>query len=374
MENKDERKNGMNVALIHDYLIEYGGAERVLEELMRLFPEAPIYTLLYDERRTFGRFAGRVAGTSLFDVGFVRRHHRLFIPFMPAAAELMRIPEQYDVVISDSAGFAKGIRHAPHAFHLSYCHTPLRYAWETDQYFSNRLFTSVFRPAFSYMRHWDFQAAQRPRRILANSAFIAGKIRTYYRREAAVVHPPVDETLFFYDPSLEPAEYFLAAGRLLHYKRFDLVIDAFKFLGLPLKVVGSGAMEEGLKARARGYSNIEFMPFVKDVDVLRRLYAGAQAFVFPHVEDFGLVAVEAQACGTPVVALRAGGVEEIVRDKETGLFFNEPTVAALAATVGQFRAMQFDRAFISRMAERFGRGRFRERILAELREGLQGGA
>lgn len=362
----------MNVALVHDYLIEYGGAERVLEELMRLFPQAPIYTLLYDERRTFGRFAGRVAGTSFFDARFVRGHHRLFIPFMPTAAELMRIPERYDVVISDSAGFAKGVRYAPHAFHLSYCHTPLRYAWETDQYFSNRFFTTVFRPAFSYMRRWDFRAAQRPKRILANSAFIAEKIKRYYRREAAVVHPPVDNTMFFYDPSLEPSGYFLAAGRLLHYKRFDLVIDAFKLLGLPLKVVGSGAMEEELKARARGYSNIEFVPFVKDADALRRLYAGAQALVFPHVEDFGLVAAEAQSCGTPVIALRAGGAEEIVRDKETGLFFNEPTVAAFVAAVGQLRAIRFDRAYIARLAERFGRGRFCDRILAELHEGLRG--
>lgn len=361
----------MKVALVHDYLIQYGGAERVLETLMQMFPDAPVYTLLYDEERTLGRFRGRVKGTAFLDVPFVRRNHRLFIPLMPLAAELLRFDEPYDLIISDSAGFAKGIRCRGGAFHLSYCHTPLRYAWETDAYFRNRLFTACARPFFSYVRRWDYRAAQKPQCLLANSGFIAEKIRRYYGRTASVVHPPVDLTTFRYDARIPTEDYFLAAGRLLHYKRFDLVIDAFRILGLPLKVVGEGPLLKTLKERARGSPHIEFIPFVGDGETLRSLYARARAFIFPHVEDFGLVAAEALACGTPVIAFRGGGVLEIVEEPETGILFDEQNPEALMAAVGRLCAMRFDRARISERARRFGRERFEEEFMrhipAELR-------
>lgn len=356
----------MKVALVHDYLIQYGGAERVLEALMRMFPDAPIYTLLYDKKWTLRCFRGRVKGTAFLDWPFVRRNHRPFIPFMPLAAEFLRLDEPYDLVISDSAGFAKGVRCRGNAYHLSYCHTPLRYAWETDAYFSNRFFTACARPLFSYVRRWDYRAAQKPHQLLANSAYIAEKIKRYYGRDAAVVHPPVDLATFRYDARTRPDDYFITVGRLLPYKRFDLVIDAFRMLGLPLKVVGEGPLEQTLRERARGAPHIEFVPFVGDGDILRSLYARARAFIFPHVEDFGLVAAEALACGTPVIAFRGGGVLEIVEEPETGILFNEQNPEALMAAVGRFCAMRFDRARIGERAQRFGRERFEAEFMRHI--------
>lgn len=333
---------------------------------MELFPAAPIYTLLYDEERTMGRFAGRVKKTAFLDWPFVRKQHRPFIPLMPLAAASLRLGEDYDLVVSDNAGYAKGVRVPERAFHLSYCHTPLRYAWETEDYFTGALFKTAFSPVFRYLRAWDYRSAQRPHQLLANSRFIAQKIKQYYGREAPVVHPPVDLHQFYYDPAVREGEYFLAAGRLLHYKRFDLIVDAFHLLKLPLKIVGSGPGESALRERIGASEHIELIPFIQNEEELRLLYNGARAFVFPQVEDFGLVAAEAQACGTPVVAFAEGGALEIVEDGINGILFHEQTAAALAAAVHRFCARSFNRPFVGRCAERFGRTQFRDRFLAYL--------
>ena len=358
----------MKVAIAHDYLNQYGGAERVLEEFLRIFPRAHVYTLLHDSVRTRGKFEYTVRGTSFLDWGVVNKNHRLFIPFMPLAAQSINLKDRYDLVVSASAGFAKGIRHDSNAFHLSYCYTPLRYAWEVDTYFENPLYKTVFRPAFSYLKRWDFNAAQRPNAILADSEFIRGKIRRYYGREAGVVYPPVDYQKFHHNASTDlPRGYFLAAGRLLEYKKFDLVIQAFAKLGLPLKVVGAGRLADSLarKAYHLGARNISFLPFVTDRE-LRTLYAHAEALVFPQVEDFGLVAAEAQACGTPVIAYRDGGAREIVLDGVTGVFFNEQTADGLVSGVRRFLATPFDRDEIARISARFTRRRFESGILGAI--------
>src|SRR5687767_2501957 len=180
----------MKVAIVHDYLNQYGGAERVLEEFLGVFPRAHLYTLIHDSTRTRGKFEGLVRGTSFLDWKFVSNNHRLFNPFMPLAASSLNLKDRYDLIISASAGFAKGVRHDPRAFHLSYCYTPLRYAWEVDTYFENPIYRTALRPAFEYLKSWDFKAAQRPNTILADSEFIRGKVRRYYGREAAVVYPP----------------------------------------------------------------------------------------------------------------------------------------------------------------------------------------
>ena len=360
----------MRVAIVHDYLNQYGGAERGLEEFLRLFPRAHLYTLLYDKARTLGRFDSHLFETSFLDWGLVARYHRPFIPFMPFAATSLNLGDRYHLIISTTAGFAKGVRYAPGTFHLSYCHTPLRYAWEIDTYFTNPLYRIVFRPAFTYLKQWDFRAAQRPDIMLANSDFIAQKIKGYYRREAKVVHPPVDYQKFYPDASAKEgmrpreARYFLAAGRFLRYKRFDLIIDAFARLGLPLKIVGGGAEEEKLKRRsaALGAHNISFMPFVHDGE-LRKLYGGAAALVFPQVEDFGLVAAEAQACGAPLIAFRGGGATEIVQEGKTGIFFESQTPEALVDAVRRFEEMRFDRKRVSEASRRFTAQNFRKGIL-----------
>jgi len=356
----------MRVALVHDYLNQYGGAERVLETLLEIFPDAHIYTLLYSPERTSANFQKRVYKTSILDFSLARRHHRLFIPLMPFAAASLRVEDQYDLIISDSAGYAKGVPQQHRTFHLSYCYTPLRYAWEIDNYFANPVFKTLFRPAFHYLKRWDFRAAQKPDVLLAVSGFIAGKISRFYGRTAQVVYPPVEYDRFYFDASLQPSTtgpaYYLAAGRLLHYKKFALLVESFLELGMNLWIVGMGPEMPALQEMAAGADHIRFFRFVTDRE-LHALYSGAKAFLFPQVEDFGLVAAEAQACGTPVIAFAQGGATEIVEEGRTGTFFQEQSTRSLVAAVRRFEQMNFDRGEISRVSRRFTAEKFREGIL-----------
>lgn len=352
----------MKVALVHDYLNQYGGAERVLETLMEIFPKAPIYTLFYDKEKTYKRFGNKVKGTSFLDKKIVHDNHRLFIPLMPLAANLLKLEDEYDVIISDSAGYGKGIGYFSRAFHISYCHTPLRYAWEYHQYFKwPPIIKMALTPILGYLRWWDKRVAQRPDILLANSYFIAHKTKQYYQRDAEVLYPPVDFKKFYRDKSIKRKDYFLAAGRMLHYKHFDLIIRTFNKLDLPLVVVGGGPELTKLKNMAES-SKIHFLPFVSE-EYLRVLYSGARALIFPQVEDFGLVAAEAQACGAPVIAFSQGGAREIVKDGLTGLFFHQQTVDDLTAAIKRFSAAFFDDGVIQKSAERFSKTRFQKRIL-----------
>jgi len=359
----------MKVALIHDYLNQYGGAERVLETLLGLFPNSHIYTLLYSPDRTSALFKNKVYKTSVLDFPLARRRHRMFIPLMPYAVRSLRIAEQYDLIVSDSAGYAKGVPHSGDTFHLSYCYTPLRYAWEINNYFANPLFKTLFRPAFEYLKRWDYEAAQKPDALLAVSRFIAGKISRFYGRTARVVYPAVDYKNFYFDRSLQPSpvspSYYLAVGRLLHYKKFALVVKSFLELGLNLWVVGTGPELKKIQDLAEGSANLRVLQFVSDGD-LHALYNGAKALIFPQVEDFGLVAAEAQACGTPVIAYAEGGSLEIVEPGETGVFFREQTVDCLVETVREFERMSFDRREVSRRSQRFTRERFLDGVLQSL--------
>lgn len=363
----------MKVALVHDYLNQLGGGERVLEALMELYPDAPLYTLLYDEEKTHGKFANRKIYSSFLDTKVIRNHHRLFIPCMPLAAKSMNLGSRYDLIISDTAGFAKGISYNKKTTkHFSYIHTPLRYAWETNSYFNasfdgsrlfkNRLFRNFFRPAFSFVKQFDYKTAQAPNRLVANSHYIKAKIKKYFNRDADVIYPPVDTETFFYTPDQKPENYFLAVGRFLHYKRFDLIIQACIETGVHLKIVGAGREEEMLKKLATGKRNIEFLPFQKKDSDLQKLYAGAAALLFANEEDFGLVMAEAQACGTPVIALNRGGAREIVVDKKTGILYHDQTVEALVRAIKMAEATRFDRAAISKNAERFSKNQFKAQI------------
>lgn len=353
----------MKIALVHDYLNQYGGAERVLETFMELFPDAPIYTLLHDPEKTLHKFKSRIAKTSFLDFPLVRRRHRPFIPLMPIATELLRISNEYDVILSSSASFAKGVRHGE-ALHICYCHTPIRYAWEPE-YLDAILPNSSKKlraPLLWLLRWWDKKAAQKPHLMIANSEFIANKIKQYYNRTARVIYPPVDTKMFY--PSKRPKKktYFLAVGRMLHYKRFDLIIQAFNELGLPLKVVGTGPELQKLKLMT--YSpKIEFVPFVEENEALRVMYAGAKALIFPQTEDFGLVAAEAIACGTPVIAYNAGGAKEIVIPKKNGLLFNAQTPEAIISAVAEFSKMKFAPKSVAKTAQRFSKEKFKAQIL-----------
>ncbi|MDP1719071.1 MAG: glycosyltransferase, partial [bacterium] len=354
------------------YLNQYGGGERVLECLMEMFPEAPVYTLLHDVEKTGGRFKSRVFKTSFLDFKFARRNHRWFIPFMPLAARSLNLGDKYDLIISDTAGFAKGIRYNRQTTkHICYIHTPLRYAWEQDNYLE-KLLTKfqlrITRPVLNYLKNWDYKYGKRPDVLLANSKFIGKKVKEYYGRPAKIIYPPVDTEVFYLDEkSLKIKSkkgYYLAIGRILHYKRFDLVVEAFKKLGLPLKIVGSGPELTNIQHRTSGAKNIEFLKFINDDNELRELYAGARAVIFPQVEDFGLVAAEAQACGTPVIAYNEGGATEIVENGKTGILFSQQSVESLVGAVELFQKKRFSRKYIAASARRFSKDNFRRGIVA----------
>lgn len=362
----------MRVALVHDYLNQWGGGERVLEVLADMFPGAPIYTLLHDPRATRERFARRKIYTSVIDNPLTRKQHRWFIPLMPVAAELMTL-RGYDLVISTSSGFAKGV-HVPRGTpHISYIHTPLRYAWDdgyiTDElryvapfsYLPAALLRAATFPIAAYLRAWDKRAAAKPRVLLANSDYIAGQISRCYGRTAATLYPPVDISFFSHTPAVERKNYFLAVGRFVSYKRFDLLIDVFNKSGAPLKIVGTGRDEARLRAMVKS-PNIAFLGPVYD-EHLRALYREATALLFPQVEDFGLAAAESIACGTPVIAYAAGGALEIVEDGKNGILFREQTPQALAEAITRCQTHHWDYAAISASAERFSVERFRAGIL-----------
>ncbi|MEI6479317.1 MAG: glycosyltransferase [bacterium] len=354
----------MRVAILHDYLNQFGGAERVLQVMLEIFPNADLYTLLYDKEKTFGIFDRNIKKTSILDVPFVRGHHRMFIPFMPFASNMLTSDKHYDLVISSTAGYAKGF-HVKGNYHISYCHSPLRYAWEVD-YLKNLSFAPwplkdfLVYPIANALRKWDIHASTHVNLFLANSQFIANKVNSYYLREAQVIYPPVTNDMFYPDKDDEHEEYYLMVGRLLYYKGFDMAIHAFNNLKKPLKIVGAGPESEKLKKLARG-SNIEFLSGINDAE-LRKLYSNAKAFIFPQIEDFGLVAAEAQMCGTPVIAYKVGGGGEIVINKQTGLIFNVQSAEAIEDAVREFESMKFDRRVIANKADRFSKNKFKEQF------------
>jgi len=361
----------MKVALVHDYLNQFGGAERVLIALTEMFPEAPIYTLFYDEELLNGRFRDKDIRTSFLNRGFIRKNHRLFIPLMPKATESMDLGDEYDLIISDSAGFTKGIRHSK-GIHVAYVHTPLRYAWEPEIYLETLLPKTIINlasPMVSYLRNWDKASAQKPHVMLANSEFIADKINRFYERRAEVLYPPVDTDIFYPEGREDQKEYFLAFGRIVHFKRFDLVVEAFNKLGLPLKIVGSGS-EEPVVRQAIKSEFIEMVPEVKDENELRKIINGAKAVIFPQVEDFGLVAAESISCGTPVIAYAKGGALEIVKENENGTFFQEQTKESLAEAVKRFNKLKFNRENVSGTATKFSKGSFKKGLTRALQKHL----
>ncbi|OGZ36065.1 MAG: glycosyl transferase [Candidatus Portnoybacteria bacterium RIFCSPLOWO2_12_FULL_39_9] len=352
----------MKVALVHDYLNQYGGGERVLEALCQIFPEAPIYTLLYDEKRTGGAFRHKKIYTSFLQkIPWLKSHHRPFLIFMPLAIEQFDL-SSYDLVLSDSASYAKGVITRPNTLHICYCHTPTRYAWDdSHRYIEEFGYPALIKkitPFFmNYIRLWDSQAAQRVDKFIANSHFVAQRIRKYYHREAVVIHPPVKTN--FFQISSNTDDYFLMVGRFLSYKRFDLAIEAFNQLGWPLKIIGDGPQRNQLKKLAK--SNIEFLGLLTD-EKLKNTYAHCRAFIFPQEEDFGIVALEAMSAGRPIIAYRAGGILETVKEGVTGLFFDQQTTECLIETLKKFNRSDFDPRVIRQHALEFDEEVFKERI------------
>lgn len=335
----------MKVALIHDHLAQEGGAEKVLKVLTDIFPEAPIYTLLYDRKNVAKNFAGKHIETSVIQrlPGGVK-HYKWYLYFMPMAVEFFDL-RGFDLVISDASAFAKGVITTPETLHICYCHTPTRYLWsDAHQYLNelkyNKWIKKIISLTLGRLRLWDFAAAQRVDHFIANSKTVKKRIKKFYRRSSQIIYPPVETDKFYIsDLSQQKKEdsYFLIGCRLAPYKRVDVVIEAFKELGpdFRLKIFGDGLDLKRLQALAEGYENIEFLGRVSEEEKAK-LYSQALAFINPQEEDFGITVVEAMASGRPVLAYNRGGATETVIEGKTGLFFNEQTPKAVSECVRRF--------------------------------------
>ncbi|MCC6934634.1 MAG: glycosyltransferase [Candidatus Yanofskybacteria bacterium] len=359
----------MKLAIVHEYLNQYGGAERVLQVLLALFPRAPIFTTLYDRTLTGGVFEGHDIRTSFLQhLPFARRWHHAYSPLMPLAVEGFDT-RSFDTVLSVSASFAKGVIPSPQTRHICYCLTPPRFLWDDSQRFVQRFgypfpVGKLAPLALSYLRVWDVQAAQRVDQWIAISEFVRRRIGKYYGKDATVVYPPVNVGKF--TVSHAPGEYWLMVGRLVAYKNFDLAIQAFNRLGWPLKIVGTGVEERRLRTLAG--PAIEFLGAVSD-ERLNELYGNARAVLFPQEEDFGIVPLEAMAAGRPVIAFRGGGAIETIVDRITGVFFEEQSVEELMAAVDRSSRMKWLPTVCRGQAERFDIPVFQRKIEAALISG-----
>ncbi len=354
----------MKVALVHDYLNQMGGAERVVMAFHDIFPDAPIYTSIYDPKRVDPAFQKMDVRTSFMQkLPLVTKHHQPYLPFYPFAMESLDL-RGYDLVLSSSSAFGKGVITRPETLHICYCHTPMRWCWAYDEYVEREQLGKVARRVLPLLitglRVWDQTSAMRVDHFIANSPVVAERIQKYYRRDAIVIPPPVEASRFIFDPTIQPEDYFLVVSRLIPYKRIDLAIEACNRLQLPLVIIGSGRDEERLKKMAG--PTIRFMGRLSDEEVLH-YYAHCRALLFPGEEDFGITPLEAQASGRPVIAYGVGGVLASVIDGITGVFFHEQTAASLASVLATFDEHSFDTQVIRNHALEFDMPRFRRRIL-----------
>jgi glycosyltransferase involved in cell wall biosynthesis len=352
----------LKVAIVHDRLNVRGGGERVVEELGRLFPKAPIYTLIYNPNTFRGSEVARhTIRTSFIDrLPRATSNHRYYIPLMPLAIEGFDL-DRFELIISSSAAFAHGVRTKPGQIHISYIHSPMRYAWHQYRQHVGQfgLSSPLVRILLAYLRRWDRNSARRATHMLANSIWTAQAIQNAFGRNAKVIYPPVHVENFV--TTLTRENYYLTVSRLVPYKRVDLIVQAFSQMGLPLIVVGDGPEEKKIKRYAS--ANIRFLSY-QSADNFVDLMGKAKAFVYAAEEDFGIAAVEAQAAGTPVIAYGRGGLTETVIDGKTGLFFKNQTVASLKEAVENFERNpnQFQTRTIRQNAEQFNAEVFREQI------------
>lgn len=346
----------MKVAIVHHYLVELRGGERVLELLCEIFPDADLYTLIWNpdvtqesqplsKRKIFTSFLQRLP--------LAKRRKELYFPFYPMAVEGWDLTG-YDLVITSDSACVKGVIVGPETLHICYCHSPMRYVW--DMHFLHlrsapwwsrigvRFFTH-------YLRQFDFISAQRVDYFIANSHHIAKKIKKYYRKEATVIYPPVD-TDFFIPDDEQQDDFYLYVGALTPYKRVDIIVEAFTRLGKPLKVIGTGPELKKIKINAG--RNVQFLGSVSKESVRIHLQR-ARALVFAAEEDFGIIPVEAQACGKPVIAYGRGGALETIIDGKTGIFFNEQSPNSLISAIDRFERMEFDPRICRQNALKFSK-------------------
>lgn len=362
----------MKTAFVHYWLVNMRGGENVLAEFCRLYPDAEIFTHAYNPAKIEAPISDcRIHESLIAHLPGARTNCQKYLPLMPYALSKLDL-EPFDLILSSESGPAKGVRKSPGATHICYCHTPMRYIWDMyDEYYANtglagklgmKLFTG-------YMRKYDLKSAEGVDHFIANSAFVAERIKRIYGRESTVIHPPADVDYFSPDAA-EKEDFYLFAGQLTRYKRADLAVDACLRTGRKLVVAGTGDQLNSLQKRAAGHANIIFTGRA-DRTTLRRLYARAKALIFPGIEDFGIVPLEAQASGTPVVALGRGGALETVTAGKTGIFFREPTVESLLGALEELEAKTFDAQILREHAETFSAARFRREIAAFIQSHLK---
>lgn len=376
------QKNEQKIALVHDFLTNVGGAENVLGVIAEIYKEADIFTLISDKkilknsefdwirkRRVFSSFLQKFPS-------FLKNRRKWLLPFMPTAIETLDFRD-YDLVISSSGAFSKGIVVKSKTIHICYMHSPLRYVWDWSHHYLEennfkgkiKFFTRLF---LNYLRMWDRASAMRPDYLIANSRYTQARIRKYYNRESQVIYPPVEVKDF--KATGENKGYFLTVSRLSAYKKIDILIEAYDKLGLPLVIIGEGSEKKKLEEKIRKAKNFNKIKIISGVERGRliKFYENARAFVFACEDDFGIAPVEAMSAGKPVIALRKGGVAETVVEGETGEFFDNPEVKAIVESVRKFveNEKKYKPEVIRKQAERFSREIF-EKKLVDFVEGIE---
>lgn len=364
----------MKTAIVHDWLVNYGGAERVVEQMLLLYPDADIYTLVYDEKKMGKIFPKeKVHTSSLQKIPMAEKLYTKFLSLMPKAFEEFDLTG-YDLVIASSSCCAKGVITSPTTPFIAYIHSPMRYAW--DLYYdylknSGRLTKFFMKRWIPDIRKWDYISSQRIETLVANSSYIARRIKKFWNRDAAVVYPPVDtDRLSVSDEAA--GDYFVVFSRFVPYKRIDLAISACARLNKKLIVIGSGSQEKELKLLAASCKNtdIKFTGRISDSEVKAYLQK-CRALIFCAEEDFGIIPVEAQACGRPIIAFGKGGALETVVNEKTGVFFEEQSVESLVKAIEKFEKLDKENTFnpkkIREHAEKFSAENFRKNLSEQIR-------
>ncbi len=352
----------MKIALVHDYLTQLGGAEKVLKSFHRLYPDSPIFVLLFNKNKLKNEFKSELIITSWLQyMPFAINRHQWYLTFMPLAIESFDL-SSYQAVLSSASSIAKGVKTPAHIPHICYCHTPTRYLWhDAERYIEelnyHKLIKKIVPLFLPRIKNWDWLAAQKVDYFIANSKTVQERIKKYYQRESKLIYPPVETKRFYISQKIE--DYYLAGGRLVAYKRYDLIVQTFNKLGLKLKIFGQGPEYKRLKKWAK--SNIKFLGAVNEEEKAK-LFSRAIAFINPQVEDFGITTVEAMAAGRPVIAFRAGGALETVEAGKTGEFFEEQSWECLAYQLIHFQPEKYNPQYIKARAEQFNVERFERQI------------
>ncbi len=356
----------MKVAIVHDWLVDYRGGERVLEAICELYPQAPIYTLFFDAKRLPSSLKNRDIRYPKFlkPFGFLRK---ALLPFLPTFIEAMPL-SSFDLIISTSSCVAKGVIPSPMARHICYLHSPMRYIWDQKEEYLGRLLRFwptqlLVESLLRRLRIWDVCSSARVDQFVVNSTFVGQRVARYYRREFKVIPPPVDLAFFKQAVFSPKKQYFLVFGAFVPYKRFDLAIQACNELGVELVVAGNGPLEK--KLRHLGGPSVRFVVNPTQEEV-RELFSQAKALIFPQIEDFGISAIEALAAGAPLIALKKGGALDFVEEQINGFFFAEQTVESLKAALLSFDSFELNQESIVKSSESFDKCNFLQRFAAEV--------